>query len=555
MIILDNSELQKLNIRWVKQLNGVLRTPIEVSGDNALVLHSYERYTKEYNMFKIDSENGTIVWENTLPAGGYASPCVGENIVFMPCGYTQLSGLSKSTGELLWNYDFGSRVRATPKFLSGKEKMALLGTGNKFFGIDESGVIVYKVNLDNGMLFEEPIVIEDSIYSLGVFNPTKFESKLCLFEFSLSEEKLLNQIDLGAGGIISCDTSGLTSHGDNLVIGTHAGKIKYYDHHKKDIVWEVQGEGILSRSKPWVKDNKAYLTSSKGYICGVDLQKKKVLFNNKISNEGIWSPPITYNKKLVVHGGLYLYLLDMYTGDIVDKLAIGQSPYTGFSIVNGRLFIAAGDPPDYSNLLCFTLSNNTRLNAEMIKTVYKSNQEQHEGEFDEVAITFKLKTADGIMPEEIYVDLSIFGLSSYTKPNKIGDKLYTMKFNISPSYKLGNYGIIISAKVGNKKVFSSLDLLLKDSNQKDSHIIKDFNISKQEKVHLSGGTVLSNIMYYFGGSSYNPEDINTMGEKIEEYGVHPHHKWRSGSARIFHSSSSTLDKYNVERLKDLSEFK
>ncbi|WP_239711232.1 MULTISPECIES: PQQ-binding-like beta-propeller repeat protein [unclassified Mammaliicoccus] len=118
-------------------------------------------------MFKIDSENGTIVWENTLPAGGYASPCVGENIVFMPCGYTQLSGLSKSTGELLWNYDFGSRVRATPKFLSGKEKMALLGTGNKFFGIDESGVIVYKVNLDNGMLFGEPIVIEDSIYFLG----------------------------------------------------------------------------------------------------------------------------------------------------------------------------------------------------------------------------------------------------------------------------------------------------------------------------------------------------------------------------------------------------
>lgn len=108
-----------------------------------------------------------------------------------------------------------------------------LGTGNKFFGINENDFIIYEVNIGNGMLFGEPIIIEDSIYSLGVFNPTKFESRLCLFEFSLSEEKLLNQIDLGAGGIISCDTSGLTSHGDNLVIGTHSGKIKYCDHHKK----------------------------------------------------------------------------------------------------------------------------------------------------------------------------------------------------------------------------------------------------------------------------------------------------------------------------------
>lgn len=49
-------------------------------------------------------------------------------------------------------------------------------------------------------------------------------------------------------------------------------------------------------------------------------------------------------------------------------------------------------------------------------------------------------------------------------------------------------------------------------------------------------------------------DINKMGEYMDNIGVHPHHKWRSGSARILHSSSNSLQTIKEKSLLDKARF-
>ncbi len=272
-------------IEWVSTPNGVARVPTSGTDSN-IILHTYDRFTKEYVVFSYNSNTGKQIWSTYLPAGGYASPIVGEGIVYIPCGYTQICGLNEKTGERLWTRELHSRNRSTPVFYDG---LAYLGVGNRIYGINHEGNIEKESILKGVLFYGNPLIINDCLYILGDSNPTGNKSMLNVFSIDLSTMELSWKLELGPAAMISCDSSGLAFHHSGLIfVGGFDGYLRCIDLKEKTIKWAVEGKGILTRSKPVVKDDTVYVNSLSGYIMAVDILTGKRKFNQFLSPEGMW---------------------------------------------------------------------------------------------------------------------------------------------------------------------------------------------------------------------------------------------------------------------------
>ncbi|OUC03757.1 hypothetical protein BK784_01830 [Bacillus thuringiensis serovar medellin] len=245
-------------------------------------------------------------------------------------------------------------------------------------------------------------------------------------------------------------------------------------------------------------------------------------------------------------------MLNKENGEIVNKIAIGHSPYTGFEIASGKLYIAAGDPPDWFNLYCLRLSNNPRLTIKETKISYKYNKDQES--FDELEVIFNVGTADGIIPENLRVDLSKFGGSDSYEPQSLKPKEYIMDIKLPKFNRYGDYALIVEAKVGNGIYKTTIAICLREYIPNDipaKFQLEDFNINMQEKDYYSGSAVMQSVMNFYG-KELNQELINNMGEYLDELGIHGHHKWRTGSVRMLHSSTNIRSNTDGEILKKVN---
>lgn len=532
---MDNRQMNSLSIEWVSTPNGVARVPIQ-SGEKYVVLHTYDRFTKEYIVFKYDRNTGELVWTSYLPAGGYASPAIGDGVVFIPCGYSQICGLDENTGEKLWTIDLLSRNRSTPVYSDG---LAYLGSGNRIFGISGKGEVVKEAKYPGNIFFGQPIIIDEVLYIVGDSNPTKNQSRQFITAINLNNMELIWQKDIGPGIMSSCDSAGLAFHENGMIFsGTIDGNLVAVDSNSGEIIWKVKGTGIASRSKPYVYKDSVYVSSLSGYILGADINGKEK-FNVFLNDEGCWCPPIIYDDKLLVHSGVHLYLLSRENGSLIDQLAIGHSPYTNFEIASGKLYIAAGDPPDWFNLFCIRLTNNPRFSIKDVNIDYDIDDNQNI-QFDNLSVTFSIGTADSMIPNEISVDLSVFGGTSTHKVEKINSQTYKFEIKIPKFNRFGDYAITAKAALANRTVVSTIPVCLRQFKPNDipeSFKIDNYKINIQQEDFYSGSAVMKSVFSYYG-KEINQETVNSMGEYIDELGIDPHHKWRTGSVRMLHSSGN-----------------
>lgn len=546
---MDNSLTNFPIIDWVAQPNGVARVPVS-DGKNNIILHTYDRFTKEYVVFSYCANTGSLNWSTILPAGGYASPCIGNGVVFLPCGYTQFCGIDAKTGEKLWIKELKARNRSTPFFY---DNLAYVGVGNCIFGFSIQGKEIKKIKVEGTMFFGNPYVNEEFIYCMGVENPTKNKSILVVYEINKKTDQVENRFEVGHNTMTSCDSSGIEFDEKRkvLFVGNDQGELISIDIQSKKINWKAKGYGRMARSKAFAYKDKVYIGSTSGNIMGVNAITGEVIFNVHLDAEGIKCPPIVFEEKLWVHAGLYLYLMDKNSGEVEQRFAIGHSPYTGFEISNGKLYIAAGDPPDWFYLYSIRLGNIPRIQVKDVNVNLTSLQ----GDKDYIAIEFEVATADSIEPELLTVDLSMIGGSNTFTPKIIRSKKYKLECHIPKFNRFGSYSLLITAKVGNGFFKTTLPVDLRDNSFSEipnKYELEGYTLIQQQNEYYSGAAVMESVMNYYG-KSVTQYEINDKGEYFDDLGIHSHHKWRTGSVRILHASGD-IRNTDMKQLQDKVRF-
>lgn len=534
---MDNHILADPSIEWIQNIDGVARAPV-ASGEHHLIIHSYDRFTKEYIVRRFDRESGHIQWSAYLPAGGYASPTVGDGTIFIPCGYSQICALDEQTGKKLWQYDLHSRNRSTPTFFDG---MAIIGTANRLYAFNSQGNIVKQSTYAGNIFFGNPLVdtANRRVFLASLQNPSGQESRAIVSAIDLDTLELLWHTDVGTGIMVSSDTAGLGCADDTLFVGTKEG-ISCLDFNTGEVLWAVHESGIMARSAPFVYEDTVYTGTLSGDIVGYNTKTGERLFSAHLDDEGVWCPPVVYDGYLWVHAGVDVFLLNPSTGETVSKLAIGHGPYTAFKIAGGKLYIAAGDPPDWSYLYCMRLSNTPKLSVDTVVVDYNLQDDGEDS--DTLTARFSISTADGILPDRLIVDARIFGGSETVEVQRVRPREYQLKWTIPKFNRYGNYALPLTGEFGNRRVRATLPLYLRSKaapHLPTSYVLDDFALNQQEQPYFSGPAVLQAVMARLGRDITQGE-LNQMGEFMDGLGVDPHHKWRSGSVRILQSSKNSL---------------
>lgn len=131
--------MEEPTIRHALPLRGNGRVPVPVGDDIALI--SYVNYTRTYDYRRVASD-GTVVWEHSLPAGGYSSGLyVPElNRLCGPSDYTDFVELDWDSGVVTDRWPLGVRVRSTPIRVGGEY---IVCCGNLLFILYPGGQLDY----------------------------------------------------------------------------------------------------------------------------------------------------------------------------------------------------------------------------------------------------------------------------------------------------------------------------------------------------------------------------------------------------------------------------
>jgi outer membrane protein assembly factor BamB len=115
--------------------------------------------------------NGTVLWETPIDTGNQylsnsSSPVIGGNLAIYVCGNTKLYALLPSTGAVLWSYDLGSKVTASP--VVAPNGNIYIGAGNTFYEFDFNGNLIATANTQGDIYSSGAIVLDSSNEFKGI---------------------------------------------------------------------------------------------------------------------------------------------------------------------------------------------------------------------------------------------------------------------------------------------------------------------------------------------------------------------------------------------------
>lgn len=521
-----------MRVAWLQQLQGLGRVPV-LFKDKVLIT-IFDRHTKQSSFVVYKKEDGSFIWNKTLPAGGYMTPVIGEKTVFVPTRFTKIAGLDLETGEEKWTFDFATRIRTSPY---QHEENIIVPTANKIYLIDEDGNVNLMKKFPDMFFYGEPKVKERYIYVLGNKSSSELAQQviMCL---DIETLEVIWEVSAGEGKVMTCDTAGLALNDFNVYITNRTGTIFCLDQLTGKINWKYETKTQNNRSKPIIFKGKIYTNSSEGIITCLCAETGKKIFAKQLDKEGMYSPIGCNEDSIIVHCGVFLYMLHNDTGEIITKLPVGHGPYTQ-PIVDShcqKLYLAAGDPPDYFNLVCLDLKRKAPELVEVIR------QDYQKGDKDTLRVEFKVNVRNS----NVLVDTVILGGPEYYKP-EMQEGSYLIEKDIPSYLRYGHYALPVTITTEDQIItdFLYLNLSSEKTELPSKYLIQDFETNYQDSPSFSGGATMKSLLGYWG-KEVDIALIKDVAQHYKKINVDPHHKWRTGAVRMFHASSLPINEASGE---------
>jgi len=513
------------NIRWCQALEGLARRPYITGNDVYVVV--FDQYSREFQLKSFNRENGKMQWVCPMPAGGYASLAADDKQVYMACGYTRLSAINRETGRPVWTHDFQSRLRCTPILF---KKQLIIVTANRFVILDPiNGHILKEKIMPGKFLFGQVTIVDDTAIFLGCDNPDGNGSRLVIIALDLEDLSIKWETAIGRGYVVSSDTSGLAADERFVYCGDADGRIHAVKISDGTLIWTTDTrDSIAYRSAPHLANGRLYVGNLAGDLFALDPLTGDLLWKTSLSPEGIWCSPANVDTTVIAHAGNDLYFLDADSGKILSSIPIGHGPYTGITIAENEIYMCGGDPPDYAILFRIELE---KENPSVLQNI-NVNWDQ---KTRDLSVTFELQLPPSEVPIQVTADMRPIGGSQREILSDIGNRKYSFTRRVPEAKLFGTCALVVYIETNKKIRYQTIGCNFKiDDSIPRRHLITDVHIKPQEAVDYSGPAVIQALLSRVG-KEVTTEEIYKKGSFIVESGLDPHHKWRTGAQRIFHS--------------------
>ncbi len=249
--------------------------------------------------------DGSLLWENDLPAGSFSTPAVADGMVFVGCDNlfgSSLFAFDEDTGIELWNKSVGLVGGASPVVCDGKV----------FVVVKDQGILSIKGDVKLLALYENNGTI--------CWNKT-LAKNVPAFESLPKGLHLYN--------LMATSTPAIKEDANRIFATSPDGKVYAYSLDGTEI-WNADMPsniyGIIptySCTSPVVANNTVYVTSANGVVFALDISDGEKIweFNCEIEDPELLAPAFIFASPIVADGLLYVSVTDdliSFTGRLIS---------------------------------------------------------------------------------------------------------------------------------------------------------------------------------------------------------------------------------------------
>lgn len=349
---------------------------------------------------------------------------------------------------------------------------------NLVIGIDSKGHVIRRSKIDKAFIYGVILKYQDSILVTG----TKYyddinESKKVFWILNNDTLKVMLEVPLGKGSIISTDTSGAWIEGDFVYL-TNNNTIFKFNLVTGKFEWDVNVNGDCDRETVVVDENRLYYTTLNGVAGCLSTDDGHVLWEQTFTEKPIVSPISIAGGTALILADARVYCVDKYTGICLSRYPVGHTPYSMCSIKNDTVLIGGGEPPINGMLVKFQLTKNINVNTDLVDYFVLNN------DLDSKYMSLTVITRESWDAVNILVDRLTTSEKSI-EMYRIEPTIFSCRIPLSDRNVEGNYTLPIELIKNGvvEKMVSIVIFLNRVISLPTRHVISDFVESVRQKVH------------------------------------------------------------------------
>jgi hypothetical protein len=523
-------EFNQIELIWMKKLPGLIRVIIfEPDNKLAYVVIYYEQKNK-YTLNAFCPLTGNLNWSTDVPNGGYGSPALINDCVVILTEFTNVTSISKNSGEIKWTFHTQSRIRSSINVVNNK---IYFSSGGTIFELNDKGELLRQWGYPNAFFYGSIDIINELIITLGVINDDSGKSLIKVFAFHQSGQ-LVYELPICHGSVISTDTSGIGWHKKIGIVGAE-NRITAFLGDSGGILWTSQIEGCAGRQVCTVDNKHVYYVTQAGNIGALNIIDGSHAWKIHTQDHLLVSPISVAGDKMIVAADAHLLILKNTNGQLIQKIPVGHSPYSMVSLNKDMGILGAGEPPHNGLIYGFKLkSENTALKYSCVAQT--SNAHIESLFFD---IYVEIHHVDEIIIEA-HLDGSNFNLKEPIKGEQLAPCTFTFRMPLSNTTSPGDYVLPLSLILNsNEQITRPISIKLTRRIPLPSRVyLHNIPDIIQDEQTFSGAAIASTLKNMNDDSIVSQKDIREMVDAARDLsGYEPFQTWRIILRRVLTSQA------------------
>jgi uncharacterized repeat protein (TIGR01451 family) len=370
--VLNVNNVGGLGVKWAigsKSDNIVIRSsPAVVNG--VVYVGSVD-----HNVYARNGSTGATLWSFATGNFVHSSPAVASGVVYVGSGDGNLYALNAATGALLWSFDTGSAS------VGGIDSSPAVVNGVVYIGAEDANV--YALNAATGAklwsyttggflgISSSPAVVNGVVY-IGAYGDNVYALNASTGAKLWSSPTGLIASPAVANGMVYIDSGG----GSMYALNANTGATLWS--------YDTGGGGV---SSPAVANGVVYVGAEDRNVYALNASTGAKLWSYTTGDVVDSSPAVANGVVYVGSADGNLYALNASTGARlwsypVDPGAPSRSVVDGPVVVDGMVYVSAGDPSGNGNVYAFDLG----VGADLFLRIFPSTTTIHQG--DLITYTF-----------------------------------------------------------------------------------------------------------------------------------------------------------------------
>ena len=295
------------------------------------------------------AQNGANIWVRSLaPEGKDGEGAFGGGLasdgsrVYATSAFGEVLALDAASGAIVWRKPFGQPIRSAPTVSNGR--LFFSNVGNDVYALSTSdGAELWRYQ---GTPQQASIIASNSPAVSGNYVTIPYTTgDLLTFEAGTGllawSDNLIGRGVANSASTIN-DIAGRPVIEDGAVFAiSHAGRMASFALASGEENWSIE---ISGSQTPWVAGDYAFIIAGRRTIAAVARRNGGVRWSANLPGNGVWAGPVVGGGRLLaISSKGVLASVSPQTGEMINKVSVGEEFFIAPVIANGTVYLLADD--------------------------------------------------------------------------------------------------------------------------------------------------------------------------------------------------------------------